>query len=111
MPVKMFTVLNQGGKTLVGHLAEVLNGHSIVFKYSGHYPFESCTAINQPHCLTMLDPRSLEETQKKIDGFVVKTLFYVNRKSNSCHVFHCSLSDGQITGGFVHLDYEDRGGQ
>lgn len=61
----MFTVLNQDGKMLMGHLAEVLDGRSVGFKYRGHYPFESLTEINQPHWLTMLDPRSLEETQKR----------------------------------------------
>lgn len=40
-----------------------------------------------------------------MDGFVVKTLLYVNWKSNSCHIFHCRLSADQIPG-FVHSGYE-----
>lgn len=49
MTVKMFTVLNRDRKMLMGHLAEVLCGHSVGLKYSGHYPYENFTGINQPH--------------------------------------------------------------
>lgn len=48
MAVKMFTVLNQDGKMLMGHLADVLCGHSVGLKYSGHCPYENFTGKNQP---------------------------------------------------------------